>query len=323
MAMIRKSKWLDDVCPSQAACEVATVALRDRLHVVAHYLPLASEQSDEDVENVHQLRVATRRAMAAIETFEAFLSPRRASKMMKWLKRIRRAGGDARDSDVLALRIQALAKQWDDAPWSDLQDSIYRRRKKAQAPLRTIADKLRPEKFDRKIETLLRSVRDRSGCDDIAGTEDRSIDRSFGAFARGQLRKVLDEFFLVATSDLSAIETLHAFRIEGKRLRYSMELLAGAFEASFRKDLYAVVECLQQRLGEINDHANAITAFETLREEASRKRLKKHLERMANEERTALVQARVEFNLWWTPERAALLRGRLYAAIDHAVAERE
>ncbi len=318
-----KSKWLDDASPSQAVSEVAATALRNRLRTVAHFLPLAAEKSDEDIENVHQLRVATRRAMAAIEMFEPFLSTRRAAKMMKWLKKIRRAGGNARDSDVLAIRIETLAVQDEDAPWNDLRDWVHQRRKKAQTPLREIGEKIRPKKFDRKIESLLQSVHDCPEQDESDHRKNGSSDARFGTFARVQLQQVLDKFFDVATRDFSAIETLHAFRIEGKHLRYSMELLATAFEASFRKDLYSVVERLQQRLGEINDHANAVQTFESLRKETSRKRLRKHLQRMADEERTALSQSRSEFTLWWTPERAAMLRSRFQGALDHMVSARK
>jgi len=314
--MNRKSKWLDDASPSRAASEVAAIALRNRLNVVAYYLPLAAEESDGDIENVHQLRVATRRAMAAIETFEPFLSPRRASKMTKCLKKIRRAGGDARDNDVLRVRIETLAEHYEAAPWNDLLDRVHRRRKKAQTPLREIAEKLSPKEFVRKIEKLLRSVHACPPPQETRKGKKGCGDTSFGSFARCQLRQVLDDFFVVATRDLSAIEALHAFRIEGKHLRYSMELLASAFDASFRKDLYSVVESLQHRLGEINDHANAIQTFESLRNETSPKRLRKHLTRMADEERAALCQAQAEFKQWWTPERAEKLRTRIHSTID-------
>ena len=54
---------------------------------------------------------------------------------------------------------------------------------------------------------------------------------------------------------------LHAFRIEGKQLRYAMEIFAGAFPPAFRGELYPLVEQLQERLGKINDHATAWVLF--------------------------------------------------------------
>ena len=50
--------------------DVARRALDARLDLVGHYLPRAADAADE-TENVHQLRVATRRAMAAMQIFDA------------------------------------------------------------------------------------------------------------------------------------------------------------------------------------------------------------------------------------------------------------
>ncbi len=314
--MIRKSKWIEEATPSHQASEVATLALRGRLDVVAHYLPLAAKRSEEDVEYVHQLRVATRRAMAAIEVFSPLLSEELAKKMFKRLRKIRRAGGDARDNDVLAIRIKSLARQCDDVAWDELIEWVQEQRAKAQKPLRKISDKFPPERLERKITALLNSVHDPPPVDMPQGHTNGKSDHRFETFAQHQLKVVLDRFFEIAASDLSAIEALHAFRIEGKNLRYSMELLAPAFDASFRKDHYADVSTIQQFLGEINDHANAIRTFEALQEETSRKRLKKHLQKLAVEEREALSLSREKFAQWWTSQRADALREQLYGLID-------
>ena len=54
-----------------------------RLRTLWNWLPLAAKNADDDVEYVHQLRVASRRAMAVLEIFDAML-PRKRS---KWLTR--------------------------------------------------------------------------------------------------------------------------------------------------------------------------------------------------------------------------------------------
>src|SRR5262249_28190395 len=60
-------------------------------------------QADEDTEYVHQLRVGTRRAGAAVETFADCLPPKVYRKVRRKLRRIRRAAGAARDWDVFQL----------------------------------------------------------------------------------------------------------------------------------------------------------------------------------------------------------------------------
>src|SRR5271156_3245082 len=101
--MIRKFKWVEADSPDEAAVRVARRALDARLSSVWEWLPLASDQPDEDLEYVHQLRVSSRRAMAAIDTFESLLPRRRTAWFRKQLNRVRRAAGNAREFDVLGV----------------------------------------------------------------------------------------------------------------------------------------------------------------------------------------------------------------------------
>ena len=73
--MVRKGKWISDVSPDEPLLVVARCVLESRLEQVWHYLPRAADEP-EHVENVHQLRVSTRRAMAALEIFQDLEPPR-------------------------------------------------------------------------------------------------------------------------------------------------------------------------------------------------------------------------------------------------------
>ena len=59
---MRKGKWIEGTSAEQPVSAAARRALEVRLAVVWHYLPLAAKRASEDVEHVHQLRVASRRA---------------------------------------------------------------------------------------------------------------------------------------------------------------------------------------------------------------------------------------------------------------------
>ncbi len=109
--MRRKGKWISVESPDQPVTDVARQALDKRLSTVWRCLPLAAHKADDDIEYVHQLRVASRRAMAAIEIFESFLPKHRAAWFKRQLKRVRNAAGDARDFDVLAARMRAAVKE--------------------------------------------------------------------------------------------------------------------------------------------------------------------------------------------------------------------
>jgi hypothetical protein len=71
-----------------------------RLVAVCHYLPLAMYQAEKDPENVHQLRVSTRRSGAAVDIFALCLPEKVYKAIRKQLRNIRRAAGAARDWDV-------------------------------------------------------------------------------------------------------------------------------------------------------------------------------------------------------------------------------
>ena len=55
-------KWIAGLTPGMPIADAAKAVLTARFAVVRHYLPLAAEKPQEDVEYVHQLRVGTRRA---------------------------------------------------------------------------------------------------------------------------------------------------------------------------------------------------------------------------------------------------------------------
>ncbi len=302
MAMAGIDKWLTDGSPDDRTSEVADRTLRSRLAAVHHYLPLAAAKSEEDIEYVHELRVATRRAMAALRLFADMLPRNRTAQLTKQLKRIRRAAGAARDYDVLA---QRLSDGHSDAQARRLLDKIRSRRRKAQRRIRAVNRRLQKEnRFQGLVKKLLRGVRRR-----FKG-KGASKNPRFGEWARTHLWRTVNRFFKMVPTEDTDVATLHRFRIRAKELRYEMELLAGAFPPDFAEALYQAVETLQQQLGEINDH---VIALSHLRQRTNNgyDPLKRGPGRSLLEyEQESLNQSRQQFFQWWTPQRRDNLRSR-------------
>ena len=63
------------------------------------------------------------------------------------------------------------------------------------------------------------------------------------------LAPVVKKFFKAAESDLTTDESFHGLRIRTKKLRYTMEIVAVAFDSAFRKKLYPQVTLFQDLLG--------------------------------------------------------------------------
>jgi CHAD domain-containing protein len=288
------TKWIE-AKPEEPVADVAARALRSRFEPVQDYLPLAAHRPHENVEFVHQARVWSRRAAAALRVYRDLLPPKRVPWVRKKLRRIRRATNDARDADVFLAR---LARDAANPGAEQLLAKVRHLRQEAQAAVVAVDQRLTGDgRFLRRCEKLLRRVRWRGA----AAQQDDPP--QFGIWAPQQIAPVADEFFEAAGADLSCVQALHAFRIAGKKLRYAMELLGAAFAAEFRTAAYPVIQEIQTRLGVINDHATAVRSLTRWAEQSSEVAEGEYLRGVIAAEGRQLEQLRGEFFAWWTPRR--------------------
>jgi CHAD domain-containing protein len=306
--MIQKSKWIAVDSPNEPVTRVARRAVRDRLLWVRHYMSLSAKRPEEDVEYVHQLRVCSRRATAALATFEAFFPKRRAAWFKKQLKRIRRAAGAARDFDVLALRLATALKSESSEAAAGLSAWVADDRRKAQPAIDEVHNRLRKRKFKRRIRQLASGARFRGPAN--------LCEPTFAEAARCGMRHTLEEFFAAAEADLKDTGRLHVLRIAGKRLRYAMEIFAGAFGSKFRKQLYPRVEELQEKLGEINDHVAAVAHCQRGLHEIANESQRQLLARLLAAEEKSRDESLAAFFQFWTAERSEDLRHQFYSELS-------
>ncbi|MHB1036602.1 MAG: CHAD domain-containing protein [Pirellulales bacterium] len=301
--MSNDTKWIE-ASPAEKVTEVARRALAARLESVRRRLAPAAERPEEDIEHVHQLRVATRRAMAAMRIFDDFLPTRRARWIKKQLRLIRRAAGEARDLDVLAARLRAPGPQSPESPSANVLARLAARRRRAQRPIEKIWRRLSRRGFERRVAAMVDRIRPRG--------KHRRAEPEFGSSARANLRPLVAEFFQAAVGDFSDLAALHRLRICGKQLRYAMEVFAGAFGAALREELYPVVEALQERLGELNDRRSARDRFRRWLDKSRDEVEKVWLQELVAAEERAIDERRRELAGWWTPELSGELARRLH-----------
>ncbi len=278
--------------------EVAIRSLQARLEPVQEFLPLAALKHDESIEYVHQLRVWTRRADAALDMYRELLPQWRAAWIEKQLARIRRATNDARDDDVLIRRLTN-----DQTPAAaTLLNRVRQHRAEAQKSVMEVHERLTKKKrLDRRVEKLLQRVR-------LRGKRGKLNEPTFRRWAADHFRPILDEFFKAGTGDLVDTDRLHQFRILGKKLRYAMELLSAAFDAELRDSAYPLLEMLQNQLGQVNDHASALDRLCRWVEESEDAESTTYLCEMAEFERQQLNDSRQRFSMWWSVEQQSQLR---------------
>jgi CHAD domain-containing protein len=249
-------KWIAGLHGDMPIEQAAKLALEKRLGVVRDRLPLAVFQAHTDVEHVHQLRVGTRRATAAMRIFADCLPTRIYDKTRKTLRALRRSAGEARDWDVF---VDMAETRHAKAPVKERPGLVFllgygqSNRDLAQQQLLQ-ANHDKAERFTACINDVLESL-------DSA----KSSKQTLHQLAATMLTELLRELETAARADLQSYEALHQVRILGKQLRYAMEIFESCFGAELRETYYAAIAEMQDILGLANDSYTACDRLTMLR----------------------------------------------------------
>jgi CHAD domain-containing protein len=206
----------------------------------------------EDIEAVHDMRVATRRMRSAFVIFEAFYRPRVVRPLIRDLRQAGRILGAVRDTDVFLEKLdhyrQTLpeSEQGGIAP---LVNAWHERREAAHAVLIAYLDGPDFTRFVEEFEAFLTT----------AGAGARKIDPAMpGAYlVRHVVPRLLYERYEAVRAyepilDRAPIETLHALRIDCKRLRYALEFFLEVLGPETKK-VIEEVKAIQDHLGDLHD----------------------------------------------------------------------
>jgi len=211
----------------------------------------------EDPEELHDMRVATRRMRAAMKIFEDSL-PARTRAFRDSLKWVAGALGEVRDIDVQLGHLESWvsdAAPDDREPLLALRAVLEGQRVKARkAMLRTLDS--------RRYARLVASFADflRNGPSRRALAARRPIMEVAPDLVRKpyhKVRKLGDPL-----TEESSGEEFHELRKKGKRLRYALEFLSGIYAEPI-KEFIEPLKALQDVLG---DHQDAEVATSHLRE---------------------------------------------------------
>jgi CHAD domain-containing protein len=210
----------------------------------------AGTRSGEDAEDLHRMRVATRRMRAAWRVFDGAYRPKLQRRYVSELRSIARALGEVRDIDVQLEHLETYA------------GSLPVSGREAIEPLRQAWRRQR-EAARGRLVARLDSRQYRDFVDDYLDfTESPGagvIQTPMGS--PSLVRDTVGSRTLAAYEHVRAYETiitwadvptLHALRIECKRLRYTLEYFAEVMPISARK-LISTVTDVQDHLGLLND----------------------------------------------------------------------
>jgi triphosphatase len=198
----------------------------------------------EDVEALHQMRVATRRLRATIALFREVL-PERFGVLRDELQWVGHELGAVRDLDVQidGLRAQQDVHPAESAAIQPLIAVLEAQRVAERDRLITLLDSDRFVALEREMGEMLRSGA-RSDAPVVA------VHQFAAPVLHRRLRSVHRAGVLLAADSHPA--EYHALRIRGKRLRYSLELFGDLYGRPAR-DLTDAVKQVQDLLGEHQD----------------------------------------------------------------------
>lgn len=227
-------------------------------------------RSGEDIESVHQMRVAIRRMRTLFGLIGGHYRGKTVAKYGGGLRRIARALGRIRDLDVLILDLQDFQATQPEPTRTALDEIISildARRTRFRKRLNARFDSKSYSRFVRQFRRLCRKT----------GRGARPVPRRETPH---QVRHVLplllhERFAIVRAYDtvLPAAEdsALHALRVEFKQLRYALEFFLPLL-GSTAKGFLVEVKAMQDLLGRINDIAiftEYVQGLEGLRPEQS------------------------------------------------------
>lgn len=112
----------------------------------------------EDIEELHAMRVSSRRLRSALDAFEGAFPPKRFRPYVRQVKRITDVLGDARDLDVAIERLQAMAGDAapDERPGLYGLIDRYHQERRGQDPLiAELFDDLHRRGFPREFERFV------------------------------------------------------------------------------------------------------------------------------------------------------------------------
>jgi exopolyphosphatase/guanosine-5'-triphosphate,3'-diphosphate pyrophosphatase len=252
------SKWIEGLGPDTPVEEGARSILRSRLRALLQLQEQVADSADPDARLVHSLRVAARRAEAALRLFRPWIGHAGGGadvlpSLSKRLRRLRRAAGAVRDCDIhIGVFQEVRGRSTDDqVPVADYLIGRSREaRKEGLAELIELAqhDHSRMASWRRKVG---RSI-----------TDPDSRQSTLTDVARRSLPDDVRNVRNAAAADLSQLPLLHALRLATKRLRYSLELIGPALGDLVMADVHPRLAELQERLGEINDTDRVVGQLE-------------------------------------------------------------
>jgi CHAD domain-containing protein len=220
----------------------------------------------QDIEALHDMRVATRRMRAAFRVFGSHFSRKAVGPYLKGLKRTGRALGAVRDLDVFRAKIHAYLETLPEAKRAGLDDFLATLEERREAVRQRMIAFLDGEKYLRFVEGFGEFV-EVEGLGSLPVAPNGGRPRPYrvrhvapmAIYNRLSAVRAYDEWVTIPDPPLTR---LHSLRIACKRLRYTLEFFYEVLGTDTKTVVKEIV-AMQDHLGDLQD---AVVASSILRD---------------------------------------------------------
>jgi CHAD domain-containing protein len=223
-------------------------------------------RSGEDIEALHDMRVATRRMRAAFRVFDDYYQRKAIAPHLDGLRRTGQALGAVRDLDVFREKVLAYLSTLPKAERGSLDDLLAVLERQRETAREQMVRYLDGAKYRRFVEQLAKFV-ETEGLGSSPVAPDGGEPRPFrvrdvapmAIYERLAAVRAYDEWVSIPDPPLAR---LHALRIACKRLRYTCEFFAEVLGPESKTAIKEIV-AMQDHLGALQD---AVVASGILRD---------------------------------------------------------
>nr|WP_245901107.1 CHAD domain-containing protein [Prauserella shujinwangii] len=220
-------------------------------------------RAGKDPEDLHQMRVATRRMRSVLKLGRQLLGPE-AEQVRAELGWLGAALGEVRDYDVLIGHLREVVADFevaDQAAGRRLVSEFVRQRGQAK---RRLNRALSSERYAALLSTAARLTQR----PDIEPGQGEAEDGEARTVLVGSLRKPHRRLVKAAAAlpEDPPDDDLHALRIHSKRLRYAAELARPAAGRKQAKRLRGLVKAAKRLQTVLGDHQDAVVAVSRMRD---------------------------------------------------------
>ncbi|MFZ0181525.1 MAG: CHAD domain-containing protein [Methanoregula sp.] len=227
---------------------------------------IAGVREDDDIEHVHRMRVASRRLRAALPLFAECFPEKEYRLWLREIKKITRALGAARDTDVQIAFLKKYLKSQaapipQNVPVKNPEDTSH-----SGDPLGTLLARLQKQRgiLQKKVIAVLDELEHsqvlpslRAACappTEIGKRKKRERYAGVLPVAAGRVGRRLQAIhqYEPFVHNPDAVFEHHALRIAAKKLRYTLEAYAPLYRRSLARPI-ARIKRLQDLLGDIHD----------------------------------------------------------------------